>query len=427
MAASGGENARSGVVVIGGGAAGILAAWRAAALGAQVTLLEKNDRLGIKILISGGGKCNITHDGSVESLLTAFRPNEARFLRPSVYRFTNRDIVEMLTRRGLEVYTRPDGRVFPLHGNAKDVVAILSGYLREAGARVRLGAAVSGVEADKQRVCAVRLGEERIESRHVVLAVGGSSYPGSGTTGDGWPWARALGHSIVKVRAALAPIFLEPAPPPDWAGVALRDCVLKARQAGKEIARWRGDLLFTHRGVSGPTVLGISRVVAESQAAGPVLLEADLLPDSAFEQLGADLRAWAHAHPRRRTSAFVEQVAPNRLVDAVLAAADVPPDTPGASFNRKQQNRLVAVLKGWSLGRAQHVPLEKGEVVAGGVALDEVDPQTMRSRRAAGLYLAGEVLDVAGPVGGYNLQAAFSTGYVAGETAARSLFGARHG
>jgi predicted Rossmann fold flavoprotein len=406
------------VVVIGGGAAGIIAAWRAAGLGARVLLVEKNERIGIKILISGGGKCNITHDGPIESLLAAFRPNEARFLRPACYRFTNRDMIDLLEARGLEVMTRPDGRIFPAHGTAKDVVAILEDILRESGVRIQLGSGVTGLEADDEGICGVRIGSERIASRHVVLAVGGSSYPGAGTTGDGWPWARQLGHTIVKVRAALAPIFFDTAPPPEWPGVSLRDCLLRARQNGKEIARWRGDLLFTHRGVSGPTVLGISRVVAERQREGLVTLEADLLPDSTFEQVSADLRAWTAAHARRAVSGFVEPFAPNRLIDALLDAAQVSKETTGAYLSRKEQNRLVAVLKGWTIGRVEHVPLEKGEVVAGGVSLDEVDSQTMRSRLVRGLYLCGEVLDIAGPVGGYNLQAAFSTGFVAGETAA---------
>jgi predicted Rossmann fold flavoprotein len=410
---------KSEVIVIGAGAAGILAAWRAAMLGARATLLEKNERIGTKILISGGGKCNITHDGTVESLLSAFRTNEARFLRPSCYRFTNRDIVDMLTSRGLEVMTREDGRIFPAHGTAKDVVAILGEYLEEAGVRVQLGSGVTGIEADEQGVSGVRIGQIVLPTRHVVLGVGGSSYPGAGTTGDGWPWARQLGHTIVKVRAALAPIFFDTPPPPDWPGVALRDCVLKARQNGKEIARWPGDLLFTHRGVSGPTVLGISREVAERQREGTITLEADLIPDLTFEQVSTAVREWAANHPRRSVSAFVEGYAPNRLVHALLEAAAVSSDTTGSYLSRKEQNRLVAVLKGWQMGRVEHVPLEKGEVVAGGIALDEVDPQTMRSRIVRGLYLCGEVLDVAGPVGGYNLQAAFSTGFVAGETAAK--------
>src|SRR5690349_692509 len=163
----------SDVIVVGAGAAGIIAAWRAATLGAHVLLLEKNDRIGIKILISGGGKCNITHDGPIEDLLRAFRPNEARFLRPSCYRFTNDDIVEILTSRGLQVYTRPDGRIFPSTGTAKDVVAILGDYLDEVGVKVKLSAAVHGIVAEEGAVGGVRLGNSVLQSRQVILAVGG--------------------------------------------------------------------------------------------------------------------------------------------------------------------------------------------------------------------------------------------------------------
>jgi predicted Rossmann fold flavoprotein len=232
-----------------------------------------------------------------------------------------------------------------------------------------------------------------------------------------------MGHSIVKVRAALAPIFLQPSPPADWAGVALRDCVLRARQNGKELARWRGDLLFTHRGISGPTALGISRELAESRAAGPIMLEVDTLPGSVYEELSNQVAEAARNHPRRAMAAKLEALLPNRLVPAILEAAGLEPGLTGAYLSQKARNRLVHTLKAWPIGAVHHVPLEKGEVVAGGVALDEVDPQTMRSRKAEGLYLAGEILDVAGAVGGYNLQAAFSTGFVAGESAARDLLG----
>ena len=406
------------VVVIGAGAAGIIAAWRAASLGKQVTLLEKNDRIGIKILISGGGKCNITHDGPIERVLAGFRPNEARFLRPSCYRFTNRDIVEMLTSRGLEVYTRPDGRIFPVHGTAKDVVAILGSYLEESGVRLLLKSAATGLVVDELGMCAVGVGNGTIPGRRVVVSTGGCSYPATGTVGDGWKWARELGHSVSKVRPALAPIITEPRPPAEWAGVALRDCLLRARQQGKEFVRWRGDMLFTHRGVSGPTVLGISREVAERLEAGSVQLEVDALPDVSYEELTARIRRFSEDQPRRGVAGLVDELMPDRLTTAVLESAGIERNTTGAYLTHKSRNRLVAVLKGWTLGDAAQVPIEKGEVTAGGIELSEVDPQSMRSDRVNGLYLCGEVLDIAGPVGGYNLQAAFATGFVAGESAA---------
>jgi hypothetical protein len=381
-----------------------------------VILLEKNSRIGIKILISGGGKCNITHDGPIEDLLDAFRPNEARFIRPACYRFTNRQILDMLTSRGLEVYTRPDGRVFPVNGTAKDVVAILKSYLDDAGVDVRLDCPATGLIAPGGRVVGVATQAETIESDLAVVCVGGSSYPGAGTTGDGWPWVEALGHKIVPVRPALAPIVTDPRPPESRAGVALRDCVLKARQKGKEVARWRGDLLFTHHGVSGPTVLGISRMVAEKKLDGKVTLEADVCPDLGFEPVGEAVQLYCATNPKRPMSPFAEQFVAKSLAADIVREAGIEEGKPAGQVDRKSRNRLVEILKGWQLGEARHVPLEKGEVVAGGVSLDEVDPQTMKSKRIEGLYLCGEILDIAGPVGGYNLQAAFATGYVAGES-----------
>ena len=433
-----------------------MAAYRAAQLGAQVLLLEKTERIGTKILISGGGKCNITHDGPIEEVLREFRPNEARFIRPACYRWTNEQAVAFLTDRGLRVYTRLNGRVFPVEQSAKDVVQILQQRLDEVGVETLLNTPVLGIERDGQGVCGVRIappstppletrsfsrgGEFRsplsanescrgegvgggalIETRRVVLAVGGSSYPKSGTTGDGYPWAEHLGHTIVKVRAALAPIALHETKWRQYSGVALRDCILKARQNGKEVNRWRDDLLFTHFGISGPTALGISREVAEAFERGKVEIEVDVLPDRTFESLTADLLAYAEKHPKRRVATYLDGLLPSRLVEEMLHDAGIATDTEFNKLTRAGRNRLVECLKGWRLGPVKDPMLYKGEVVAGGIALDEVDPQTMRSLRCPGLFLCGEALDVAGPVGGYNLKAAFSTGYVAGETAALPL------
>jgi len=416
-----------GVVVVGGGAAGMIAAWRAASRGVPTLLLEKKNRLGTKILISGGGKCNVTHAGPMEDVRAKFRPDEARFLRPSFYRFTNVQFVEMLTDKGMELYTRPDGRIFPVAPHdAKDVVTVLEAHLQDAGVQVRLDAAVAAVNASDGHINGVTLASgEVIATRHLIVAVGGSSYPATGTTGDGWPWMARLGHTLVPIRAALAPLYLDPTPPADWSGVALRDVVLRARRApsltpGKELVRWRGDLLWTHKGVSGPTALGVSREVAEAIPEASIV-EVDVLPDEPFEAVAARVLGHCKAHPRRAISDLVETVVPQRLAGPLLAAAGVDAQTRGAYLSQKDRNRLVATLKSWTLGRVRHVPLERGEVVAGGVALSDVDPQTMRSRKVEGLYLCGEILDIAGPVGGYNLQAAWSTGFVAGDAAAKGV------
>jgi predicted Rossmann fold flavoprotein len=447
------------VVVVGAGAAGIFASLRAAEVGARVLLIEKTPRIGTKILISGGGKCNIAHEGPIEEVLKAFRPNEARFLRPSVYRMPNRDIIQFFTDRGLEVYTRPDGRVFPVHQTAKEVVGILRDLLREAKVRLCLETPVAELLHEDGRMTGVRTGaslaklkaapaaapgygakallrevlaeiedegasmaSQVIECPRVVLAVGGSSYPNSGTTGDGYPWVRALGHGMVRVRAALAPIYLElDSDGPERAGVALRGVLLKAKAGGKEAARWRNDLLFTHQGVSGPSVLGISRIVAEKMEESPVELLVDLLPEVPHEELQEVLQASGRSHPRRVLGSWMDEILPSSLVQAFLHQAGIDPSLPFGQLGKKDRNRLIDHIKAWPIGQVRTVSLEKGECVAGGVSLDEVDPHTMKSSKKEGLYLCGEILDIAGPVGGYNLQAAFATGHVAGESAAQGL------
>lgn len=406
------------VVVVGGGAAGIMAAWKAASDGAEVLLLEKSPRLGTKILISGGGKCNICHDGHLRDVLKTFEPEEAAFLRPSVYRFTNEQIVSMLTSRGLEVYTRPDGRIFPTQGTAKDVVRILSGYLSEAGVKVACNTPVSGIEYDSQRATGVHTRRTFQPAKTVIIATGGASFPATGTTGDAYGWLRALGHTIVPIRAALAPIVLKE----DWghlAGLALRGVTLKARSQ-KEIDKWSGDILFSHHGITGPATLEVSKKVAEHLERGAVTLSVDLAPSKNHETLSEWIQTEIRVSPRKKLANILADLVPERFAEHLLSAAQIQEDQMGHNLAAKDRNRLVECIKGFPLGEAKEAVLERGEVVAGGVDLAEVDPASMRSNVCRrGLYVCGEALNIQGRVGGYNLQAAFSTGFVAGEAAAK--------
>jgi hypothetical protein len=409
------------VVVVGAGAAGIVASWRAASLGVPVVLLEKTSRIGTKILISGGGKCNITHDGPLEDVLRAFRKREAQFIRPACYRFPPSAMVKLLTDRGLRVYTRDDGRIFPVEQTAKDVVAILHSLLREVDVQICLDEAVQAIGEDGAGL-RVTTAKRFLTSNAVVVTTGGSSYPNSGTTGDGFGWARQLGHTIVAVRAALAPIYLDLQNlKPERSGLALRNCILRAKVNSKEVARWQGDLLFTHHGISGPNALGISREVVESMTADGVSLHIDFCPHLTFEQLSEQIQTYGKEHPRKQISSWVELMLPQRLVPDFLESLEIRSTVPMSRFDKRSRNRLSNGLKDWLIGDVRVVPLEKGEVVAGGVSTDEVDPHTMKSKIVPGLFLAGEVLDIAGPVGGYNLQAAWATGFVAGEHAANAI------
>jgi predicted Rossmann fold flavoprotein len=414
------------VAIVGGGAAGIMAALAARSVGARAVIYERNPRLGIKILISGGGKCNITHDAPPREIENGFITREARFLRHALHELTSAQVIEALENEGLETMTRPNGRVFPVSGRADDVLAAFERLLDRAGAEVVTRATVEGIIVRDGVAVGVRIAGTEIAADAVIVATGGLSYRKVGTTGDGIEWARALGHEITTVRAALAPLYFDHPPPSDWQGVALRDIVLsvEAPAAAKEMSRlglntvWRDDLLLTHRGISGPATLEISRAAAFArELGGDVRLRVDLVPDIGEPALAAEWERRLATSGRSEVQSFVESYVPSALVDAILAAAAVPRGTKIAAVTRDRRRALLSTLKRWEPGRIGEAPIDRGEVTAGGVALGEVSPKTMESRRIRNLYLAGEALDIAGCVGGYNLQAAFSTGFVAGRHA----------
>lgn len=406
------------VVIIGGGAAGMIAAWRSATLGAPTILLEKNNKLGIKILISGGGKCNITHAGSIADLFQGFRKNEANFLKPSFYKFSNNEIIGLLETHGVKTFTREDGKVFPVSNSARDVVEAIKSNLIDAGVDIQFNSEVQDILIDDGKTTGVQVHGKPIHSSSIILATGGLSYPKTGTTGDGYRWAKKLGHTIVPLTPALAPMIIEPKPPTNWSGVAFRDCILSCFAGGKKKGEWRSDFLFTHEGISGPTVLELSRDVTEFFPNNEVMLVLDMLPDQNMEQLDKVIREMVSANPNREIKTILKNFLPNRIIDFLLVQNGIVPESRCSSLSRVNRTRLVKILKEWKLGKVTEVDIEKGEVTAGGVSLKEVDPKTMRSRIVNGLFLCGEVLDIAGRVGGYNLQAAYSTGYVAGDSAA---------
>jgi predicted Rossmann fold flavoprotein len=407
------------ILVVGAGAAGLIAAWRAASLGAPVLLVERNRKPGIKLLISGGGKCNITHAGPMEELRTAFRARESRFLKPAFHRLTNGDVTGLLEEMRVPTVTRSDHRIFPRSGRADDVVEALCSLALSAGVQTTLNARVQTLHAEEGHIASAVLRGEVFPTGHVVLATGGVSYPKTGTTGDGYTWAAALGHTIVPLRPALAPIPVKPALPAGWRGVAVRGGVLSVYCAGAKRGEFRGDILFTHEGVSGPAALEVSETAARATETGEAELRLDFFPALDHPALDEELQGRILDQRDRMIRTHLETLLPNRLVPHLLSLAEVDPGKRGHVVTRTERRALVGVLKSWKLGTVGRVSIERGEVTAGGVSLDEVDPQTMRSRKVKGLYLCGEILDIAGPVGGYNLQAAFSTGFVAGETAAR--------
>ncbi len=407
------------VIVVGGGAAGLVAAWRAASLGHAVTLLEANGRLGVKLRISGGGKCNITHDGPPKALLAAFAREQARFLRPALHAFDNDAVLDLLHREGVATYTRENGRVFPLDrpGSAMAVVAAFEARVRRVGVDVRTGVRVLGLLGRAPRLAGVRLEMGELEADQVILATGGASYPETGTRGEALGWLQALGVPARPWFPALAPIPLE-APRPAWEGVALRDGELRlsAGREGRRLAAFAGDLVFTKVGISGPAALELSQAVERARRSGEAWLAYASTRETP-EVVDAALLAEARTNPRLRAASWLQRHLPERLVDPLLDAARVGMDLCLKDLTREGRRALVGFATALPLGAPRPVPLARGEVAAGGVDLAAVDSGTMLVRGWENLRVCGELLDLDGPVGGYNLQAAFSTGYAAGSLA----------
>lgn len=407
------------IAVIGGGAAGMIAAWRAASLSASVVLLEKNPRPGIKILISGGGKCNITNGADIRTMLKQFKPNEGRFLKYAFHEFTNTDLLDLLYTHGVETYVRENGKVFPTSHNADDVVNAFLAMLEEKHVEVKTQSPVREIFRNPDGSFNIKTSKEIIKADRVIIATGGSSYQKTGTTGDGFRWMEKLGHTIIPIRPALSPIVLSPAPPSAWQGTPIRECRLSAQSNGRIVSEWTGDVLITHFGLSGPAALEVSRDAFLSFEKGdPIEMCVDFFPELSEERLDDRIMTEFSTNPSRAISTLAEQLVPQRLAEFLLLNAAVPFQKKLNQVSKSERRSLVKFLKRCPLGTVSEIPLDRGEVTAGGVSLNEVKQTTMESNVVKGLYLCGEVLDIAGPVGGYNLQAAFSTGFVAGTNAA---------
>jgi predicted Rossmann fold flavoprotein len=403
------------VIVIGAGAAGLVAAAEAASRGRQTLLVEKNRRPGVKILMSGGTRCNLTRATDKWGIIRAYG-DQGNFLHSALAALSPTDLVALIEQEGVPTKVEETGKIFPVSNRANDVLNALVRRLERSGAEMALGEAVTGIERLEGAFRLQTPGRE-ITGEKVIITVGGQSYPGSGTTGDGYAWAAALGHTIVPPRPALVPLKTHEAWVHALSGVTVPDVSLALEIHAKSLPRTRGSLLFTHFGLSGPVVLDISRHVTALPDPAAAMLLVDFLPDQKAEALDQELRQAAAADGKRQMAGVLSTRLPRRLVEALFTRAGLPQEIRGADFSKAARAALVAALQHTKIPVSGTRGFAKAEVTAGGVSLDEIDSRSMESKRVPGLYFAGEILDLDGPIGGYNFQAAFSTGVLAGRSA----------
>ena len=406
------------VIVVGGGAAGLMAAGQAAEAGAEVVLIEKMPRSGRKLSITGKGRCNVTNVAERDDFINHFGAT-GPFLHQAFTRYFSDDLVRFLESLGVPLVTERGGRVFPASGKAPDVVKALVKWVTRSGVISRCRTRVDELLLAHGRVDGVRCGAEEIRGDAVILATGGASYPATGSTGDGYALARAVGHKVMTPRPALVPLETAGTAAARMEGLSLRNVRATLLVDGHPAREAFGELTFMAFGVSGPVILTLSGdAVTALQAQRKVELVIDLKPALDPEKLDRRLQRDLEARAEESMRSLLRGLLPKPLVGICLQAVGIPSNSRGNSVTAHNRKKLGAWLKAFRLPVTGHRPFEEAIITAGGVDTREVDPISMASLRCDGLYVVGELLDVHANTGGYNLQAAFSTGWLAGRSAA---------
>jgi len=411
---------KTAVCVIGAGPAGLMAAVHAAQAAVATTVVEANAKPGRKLLLTGGGRCNFTHVGKPQEIARAFGKGN-RFLRYSLYELPPEAVMAFFRERGLAATIEPDGCVFPASDRAGDVLETLVRQAEALGAHFLVGQPVVDLIADDAGFT-VHTKEQRIRAARVIIATGGASWPQTGSTGDGYRFAAKLGHTVISPKPALIPLITQEIWVGDLAGVSLADVRVWAIVGGRKIST-TGHMLFTQNGIGGPAVLDLSRLLADELFESNTGIAAWIDVTAELDEAGSDrrLRETIQAHPKKTVANALAESVPRQLSHVVCRLAGCDGDLQVGQLPAQTRKRIVSLIKGLPLTVAGTEPIAKATVTRGGVTLEEIDPKTMESRIRPGLFFAGEVMDVDGPCGGYNLQACWSTGALAGRSAARSL------
>lgn len=402
-----------------------MAAGKAAEAGAEVLLLEKNDRIGKKLGITGKGRCNLTNATDIRGFMDNL-PGNGPFLYSALARFSNQELMNFFTSLGVRLKVERGMRVFPTSDTSKDVVEALESYIQGENIQVIFNTRVRDILVKDGAVIGVMDDKGQIFQGHsIILATGGASYPGTGSTGDGYDMARRLGHTIEPLRPALVPLECKETWPAETSGLSLKNVALSAYKGDELISSEFGEMLFTRFGISGPIVLTMSERLSSIIGGEPVRLTINLKPALTFEEIDARLQRDFAKFSNKSFKNSLDRLLPKSLIPVFISLAGVDPEKKVNQISRQERRSLVTLLQGIPLTLKGTRPLREAIVTAGGVSVKEIYPGTMESRLIRGLFFAGEVIDVHGNTGGFNLQAAFSTGYLAGMKSAEYQFSRR--
>jgi len=404
---------RYNLAVIGGGPAGMIAAGRAGEHSSRVILLEKNEQLGIKLLLAGKGRCNITNaEEDLRKFINIYGSN-GKFLYSALNKFSNQDVVEFFVSREVKTKVERGGRVFPVSDNARDVVGCLEKYLVDSDVEVKFNSSVEKIIISAKKITKVILsGGEEVVADNYVLATGGKSYPGTGSTGDAYKWLKKIGHTVIEPKPALTPVVVKEKIVKKLEGLSLKNVEVSLWEKRK-LDSCFGEALFTGNGLSGPIVLNLSKKVSENEAKD-LKIRIDFKPALDYPTLDKRVQRDFAEQNNKQFKNSLNKLLPKKLIPVIIELSGIDGDKQVNVLTGDERKRVVKLLKEFELSVEGLVGFAKAIITSGGVDLKEVDPRTMKSKIIDNLYFAGEILDIDGPTGGYNLQVAWSTGYLAG-------------